>query len=204
MIRPAHKLVLYLIISDMIHEVLGFLKEQLNQYLRNQNSFQEDRVVFMNGERSETVAFPKNAITPLLINLEEENVLRQSDPYIQIRKDGSRVGVNPEIRVNLFVLFVSNFNAYEESLKYLSYIIKYFQSNRVFTHDGFPLLSENVDRLIMELVTMPFTSQNEIWNALRTTYVPSVLYKVKMIVFEDENPRVLPAMQEVNINIGPY
>ena len=183
----------------MIHEVLGFLKEQLNQYLRNQDSYHEERVVFMDGERTDSVSFPKNAITPLLINLEEENVLRQGDPYVQVRRDGTRVGVNPEIRINLFVLFVSNFNSYEESLKFLSYVIRFFQSKRLFVHESNPQLTPNVEKLNMELVTMPFTSQNEIWNALRTTYVPSVLYKVKMIVFEDQEPRLLASMEETAV-----
>lgn len=184
----------------MIHDVLGFLKEQLSQYLRNRESFHEDRVVFMDGERTDTVSFPKNAITPLLINLEEETAMRPGDPYVQVRRDGMRVGVNPEIRINLFVLFVANFSSYEESLKFLSYVIRFFQSNRVFTHESTPQLSPDIDRLIMELVTMPFTSQNEIWNALRTTYVPSVLYKVKMIVFEDEEPKALAPMEEAIVN----
>jgi hypothetical protein len=186
----------------MIHEVLGFLKEQLNQSLKSYDSPQEDKVVFMNGDRTDSVTFPKNSVTPLLINIEEENVMRQGDPYIQVRKDGTRVGVNPEIRINLFVLFVSSFTSYEESLKYLSAVIKFFQSNRVFTHEHSPMLTENVDRLIMELVTMPFTSQNEIWNALRTTYVPSVLYKVKMIIFEDEEPRALSPLRGITIKTG--
>ena len=180
----------------MIHEVLGFLKDQLNQYLRNRDSLQEDKVVFMNAERSETISFPKNAITPLIITLEEENTLRPDNAYLQIRADGTRVGVNPEIRLNLFVLFVCNFTAYEESLKYLSYVIKFFQSNKFFDHEGTPQLSENVDHLVVELMTMPFSNQNEIWNALRTTYVPSALYKVKMIVFEDEESRVLTSVGE--------
>lgn len=183
----------------MIHEVLGFLKEQVNQYLRSNHFADEDKVFFMRSERPDAITFPKDAITPLLINLEEENTLRPGDPYVQVRGDGTRAGINPEIRLNLFVLFVCNFNAYEESLKYLSYIIKYFQRNRLFTHESSPQLTDNVDRLVMELVTMPFTSQNEIWNALRTTYVPSVLYKVKMIVFEDEDAYALPMTRETII-----
>jgi hypothetical protein len=38
----------------------------------------------------------------------------------------------------------------------------------------------------MELVTSPFSEQNEVWNALRTTYHPSVMYRVRMIIPEDE------------------
>jgi hypothetical protein len=183
----------------MIHEVVGFLKDQLNQYLKNQGAGPEDPVVFPEGDKTDAYSFSKNAITPLLINLEEENSLRMDEPYVHVRPDGVRVSVYPEIRLNLFVLFVSHFREYNESLKYLSYVIRYFQSNKVFTHDKTPQLAPVADRLVMELITMPFTSQNEIWNSLRTTYLPSVLYKVKMVVFEDEEPEPIHIVRDLSI-----
>ncbi|VAX26463.1 hypothetical protein MNBD_NITROSPIRAE01-2133 [hydrothermal vent metagenome] len=73
-------------------------------------------------------------------------------------------------------------------LNTLSQIIQYLQKNRVLSHHNAPELSATIERLIMELTTLPFSEQNEIWNALRTTYHPSVLYKVKMVVMRDESP----------------
>ena len=48
----------------------------------------------------------------------------------------------------------------------------------------------------MELTTLPFAEQNEVWSALRTTYHPSVLYKVKMVVFKDEETVATPVIEE--------
>jgi hypothetical protein len=185
----------------MIHEVFSFLKDQLGQYLRHHDVLQEDQVVFREKDKAE-LSFANNAITLLLINIEEENTLRQNEPYLQTRKDGTRVSVNPEIRLNLYILFVARFSDYEESLKYLSCIIRFFQSNRVFKHDTFPGLSENVDRIIMELVTLPFNAQNEIWSVLKTGYEPSALYKVKMIIFEDEEPESVVAITEPVVRVS--
>lgn len=184
----------------MIHEVFSFLKDQLGQYLRQHDVLQEDRVVFREKDKAE-LSFANNAVTLLLINIEEENTLRPDAPYLQTRKDGTRVSVNPEIRLNLYILFVARFNDYGESLKYLSCIIRFFQSNRVFTHDTFPGLSENVDRLVMELVTLPFAAQNEIWNGLKAGYEPSALYKVKMVIFEDEEPESLATVSEPVVRV---
>jgi hypothetical protein len=179
----------------MIHEVFSFLKDQLNQYLKYRDILQEERVVFREKDKVE-LSFANNAITLVLTNIEEENILRPDDLYMQTRKDGTKVSVNPELRLNLYVLFVSRFSDYEESLKYLSYIIKFFQSNRVFKHDSFPQLSENIDRLVMELVTVPFRDQNEIWSVLKTGYEPAAMYKVKMVIFEDEEPESSHAVKE--------
>jgi hypothetical protein len=179
----------------MLHEIFGFLKDQLSQYLKYHDAVQEERVVFREKDKFD-LSFTNNAITLLLVNLEEENTLRPDELYVQTRKDGTRVSVNPELRLNLYILFVSRFSDYEESLKYLSYVIKFFQSNRVFTHDAFPGLSDNIDRVIMELVTVPFSDQNEIWSVLKTGYEPSALYKVKMLIFEDEEPEPTTMVSE--------
>ncbi|MEM7266516.1 MAG: Pvc16 family protein, partial [Pseudomonadota bacterium] len=54
------------------------------------------------------------------------------------------------------------------------------------------------EKLTVELVTLPFAQQNEIWNALRTTYRSSLLYKVRMVVFEQEEPvQKIPSIIEI-------
>ena len=63
--------------------------------------------------------------------------------------------------------------------------------------------SENIERLVIELVTLPFSQQNEIWSALRVAYHPSVLYKVKMVVFQDEDGATPPDIGETTIRISP-
>jgi hypothetical protein len=182
----------------MINNTLIFLKNILNEYLRSKDGINlehlgEDRVVFIDGDKLEPISFKLETITLLLINLEEENTLRQADPYIRTSNDGSTVHAKPEIRLNLYVLFIAKFKQYESSLEYISDIIKFFQSNRLFTQQNSPALNEKIEKLYMELITLPFSEQNEIWNALRTTYHPSVLYKVKMLVYKDEE--ILPTSE---------
>lgn len=173
----------------MISEALVFLKNRLNTHLNaglNPDESYEDQVVFLDGQNMEPLTFKLGAVSVLLINIEEENTLRPPDLYKRTATNGSQHNVHPEIRLNLYVLFVAHFKQYEESLRYLSLIIRYFQKHRLIDHHTAPELSANIDKLIMELITLPFSEQNEVWNALRVTYHPSVLYKVKMIVFQDE------------------
>jgi hypothetical protein len=189
----------------MIDEALVFLKNRLNAHLnsgRNPEESREDRVVFLDGQNMEPLTFKLGAVSALLINIEEENTLRPPDLYQRISPDGTRQKVNPQIRLSLYVLFVAHFKQYEESLRYLSLIIRYFQSHRLLDHHNAPELSENIEKLIMELVTLPFAEQNEIWNALRVTYHLSVLYKVKLIVFQDENAVGMPELAEKIIRVA--
>ncbi len=183
----------------MINEALICLKSQLNAYLNAglmPDEAREDRVVFLEGEHMEPLSFKLGAVSVLLINIEEENNLRAADPYLKTSSNGANQKVHPEIRLNLYVLFVAHFKQYSESLHQLSQIIRYFQTNRLIDHHNAPELSENIEKLVVELVTLPFSEQNEVWNALRVTYHPSVLYKVKMIVFRDDEAVTMPEVRE--------
>ena len=183
----------------MISNALVFLKNQLNAHLRVGHMLDapiDDRVVFLDGERTDPVTFKAGAVTALLINIEEETALRPPDRFSSVTENGTREQVQPEIRLNLYVLFVARFKKYEEGLAHLSEIIQYFMGHRQFDAATSPELGEDLERLVVELVTMPFSEQNEVWNALRTTYLPSVLYRVKMVVFRDSQAaRAAPITQ---------
>ena len=109
----------------MISEVLLFLKNHLNAYLSTKSGWspetsQAEKVVFIDGEHMDPISFKLGAISALLINIEEDNTLRGPDPYSRVSPDGTRYKIQPEIRLNLYVLFVTRFNKYEDSLPTLS------------------------------------------------------------------------------------
>ncbi len=185
----------------MIGKVLVFLKNQLNAYLEVKSGSRpdeatEEMVEFLDGASIDPLTFKPEVVSVLLINIEEENTLRSADPFTAIDSNGVSKKVHPEIRLNLYVLFVARFTKYEAGLDYLSLIIQYFQHNRRFNRHNAPTLDEEIEQLVMELITLPFSEQNEIWNALRSPYLPSVLYKVSMIVFRDEDAMPLPETVE--------
>jgi hypothetical protein len=190
----------------MIDEALICLKSRLNTFLNAgimPDEAREEQVVFLEGEHMDPLSFKLGAVSILLINVEEENTLRAPDPYLKPSSNGTNQKVHPEIRLNLYVLFVARFKQYSQSLNHLSQIIRYFQNHRLLDHHTAPELSENIDKLVIELVTLPFSEQNEVWNALRVTYHPSVLYKVKMVVFRDDEAVRMPELKEKEFKALP-
>lgn len=187
----------------MINDVLTFLKDRLNAYLNlgsKAGDAQEDQVVFPIGQGTDTLNFKLGAISAIMINLEQDHILRPPDLYSRTLLDGTIQQVQPEVRLNLYVLFVAHYQQYEDSLRNLSSIIQYFQSHRLFTHQDAPELSETIEQLVIELVTLSFSEQNEIWGALRVPYHPSVLYRVKLIAFHDQAPQEAPQVTDKAIN----
>jgi hypothetical protein len=190
----------------MINEVLTFLKNSLNAHMNSggkPNDAQEDQVVFLVGQSMDSLNFKLGAISVIMINLEQESVLRTQDMYARTLLNGVVQKVHPEIRLNLYVLFVAHYQQYEDSLRNLSAVIQYFQNHRFFSHQDSPELSENIDQLVVELVTQSFAEQNELWGSLRLPYHPSVLYKVRMVVFRDQTAKEMPAIEEKVVRTSP-
>lgn len=191
----------------MISKVLVFLRKNIDEYLRSRignfpdTELSEDRISFIDGEKMDPPAFKLNAISLLLINIEEEKTLRNADPYTRNLSDGNKQQIQPAIRLNLYILFVAHFKNYEQNLSYLSFIIQFFQNHRLMDQHSFPDLDSSIRQLAIELVTLPFSEQNEIWSALRTAYHPSVLYKVKLVIFEDEDVMPATSITEKNLDI---
>jgi hypothetical protein len=175
----------------VISDALVFLRKHLDDHLRmvlggSQDEPSGDKVVFVDGDQMDPISFKLGAVTVLLINLEEERVLRGPDLHVRRSADGHAQRVQPDIRLILHVLFVARFKQYEFAWRHLSKVIEHLQSVRVFDAGVAPELPAGIEKLVVELVTLNFAEQNEVWNALRTTHHPSVLYRVKLITFRDQ------------------
>lgn len=169
----------------MIHDAMNLLNEKLNSYIRLKSGISEDKVRFLDGANFDPIQFPLDYITPVIVNIQEERTLRQNDYGSPKVVNGLKVEGSPEIRIQLLVLFVSRFKQYDQGLKFLSMIISFFQANRLIDRNSAPELSEEIDRLHIEMLTMPVSEQNDIWNALRVCYLPSVAFRIGVLTYKD-------------------
>lgn len=84
-------------------------------------------------------------------------------------------------------MFTSCFddNNYEESLKFLSHILSFFQYKNVFTPQNSEL-DHRVRQLHFEIAKLSFHELSNIWAYLGAKYSPSVVYLVRYIHFEED------------------
>jgi len=169
----------------MINDVLAKIKDKLNDYFKVITASDTNQVAFLDGTKMDPLLFQPNSVVPVLINIEEEKIIRQANRYEGVIRNGIKTELSPSIGINMLVLFVSSFSDYDQSLKFLSLVIAYFQKFPVLDHYNTPALPDSVDKIIIELITLPLAQQNELWNSLKTTYRPSVLYKIGVLVYRD-------------------
>lgn len=172
----------------LIYQALYFLKNQLNSYLKFQLGDAYADTAFISnpvGQDGSAAADTSDRILLTLTNVEEEKIGKTQTPPIK-SINGQEVRVQPELKLNLYVLFIANRNNYEESLKFISHVITFFQGKNVFTPQNSPELDSDIEKLIVELSTVTYEQLNNLWGAMGAKYMPSVLYKIRMLSVQSD------------------
>jgi len=195
--------------SQMIYEVLNSLKIKLNSSLSEVRRSTEPFVILSNpwtNNDSNKGATFLNAIS--LINIEEEKNFKMQGLQItqtpEQRKKNVYSSREPDIKLNLFILISAYNKNYDDGLKFISMVVNYFQENNVFVRmnngaeDDLP---ENVEKIVVELYTATFEQQNQIWASLSTGYIPSVIYKLRMLTIDSVKSREVKSITERIIKI---
>lgn len=188
----------------MIYNALNYVSQQLNEYLMLQFSAQDKRAI-LGSIVDETGAVPienHNKIILSLVNIEHETV-RQYAVAQQYVGD-KHISQNLPYDFNLDVLVTSLFTNYNESLKFLSEAIYFFQAKHVFTHENSPGLDPRLQKLTFELIKINYSEMHNLWTALGSKYLPSVLFKVRMLSFQSGDiNKVSPTMKKIDKNVNP-
>lgn len=173
----------------MIDVAFKFISSELNQYLNNKLSLDvasKDPVVLGNiSKLSEAAANNdlEEKVILTLVNLEEERMLRNPEKFTRVEDRLEQR--NPKIFLNLYCLFAVNKSKYSEALKYLSFVIQFFQHRSVFNHITDPLLDDKIEKLLLELYTINFEQTNHLWGTMGGKYYPSALYKMRLITIDE-------------------
>ncbi|HLT79447.1 MAG TPA: DUF4255 domain-containing protein [Cyclobacteriaceae bacterium] len=184
----------------MVDQALTFLAAELNEFIGNKDHRYRGTTVAMVSdlvdEKGE-LTYKKRIAANLngdfllltLINVEEETIGKAQQPYLK-HPDQSYDLLNPPIRVNLYILLSAvstrdESERYTNCLKMLSYGIGFFQYKAVFEKLNAPSLPDEIEKLIMELVSPTFEQQNHIWGGMGAKYLPSAMYKVRLLHFRE-------------------
>jgi len=166
----------------MVYSVLNTVGDKLNFYLKNRFSLGEDKVILSNivNQDGSIAITESDKVVITLVNIHEETVSSRLNSQDHLPRP---------VNLNLFILFSSYFidKNYPEALKFLSAVISFFQSNAVFNHSNTPDLDDRVEKLTFEIVNQDLQNQSHLWGSLGGKYLPSILYKVRMVTIQEGN-----------------
>lgn len=188
----------------MIRGALKFIKQQLDQYIALNFGLQESAVVInalldLDGAASEK---NKNKVVITMINLDLETS-RQFATMNRRLSNRDIAQVNAAQHFNVDLLFTSNFDDYEEALKFLGATISFFQANTSFNAEHMSSMPSGLTRLNFEIENASYLDTHNLWSAMGAKYQPSIIYKVRHISIDsDQINSVQPSITKVVANAG--
>jgi len=169
----------------MVDSALNHITAQLNQFLKNMFDLTEDVVVLSNILEQDGNVGPQvnNKLVLFLVNIEKDAVPGRINNGSLVGS-GRAVESYPPIFLNLYVMVAAHFNKYSEALKFISNAIGFFQRRPLFDHQNSPDLDRRIDRLVLDIENLDIKDLSTLWGVLSGKYLPSILYKVRMVTFD--------------------
>jgi hypothetical protein len=173
----------------MLDIAIAFLADEFNAFLqRRTGSLAVGRM--LPGplvDDTGKLAITKGTVGLALINIEEERATRAQLPE-RVLLHGREMTLAPELRLNLTLLAAADMSDYDTTLKALSQVLTFFQSHPVFTVDDYPGLDPRIGQLSVDMLSVGHETLNQIWAALGAKYLPSVIYRVRLVALQDREP----------------
>ncbi len=163
----------------MINTVFATLAEELNEYLSQKLSSEQNVIISSLPPEKEDIGLDGDNVFLSLVNIEQERLSNTS-----ITKTPDR-GVS----LYLYILVTAGFSEsnYEASLERLSTAISFFKEKSVLTHESAPSLDSEIEKLSFEMVNLDIRELSQIWMMRGAKYYPSALYKVRIINIKDSS-----------------
>jgi hypothetical protein len=172
----------------VIDKALSVLNGQLNAFLNTRFGPSGNDLVALGpvpDANKETP--PAQPLTLSLGRIEEERVVKTQTATR--KRDSVIEDIQPDIKLNLFLLASSHGNSYSDALRFLSATVLFFQSRPAFDQTNCPGLDPAIEKLLVELYSQSFEEQNHLWGSLSLRYVPSVLYRVRLLIIQEGTPQ---------------
>ena len=168
----------------MISSALSSVADELNQFIRLKFQLGDDRVLLsnlMNLDGSVAVKEINNLILSV-INIEEDKIAYSKS------KLGPSIGEKLPVYLNVSILVSANFDPKrnKEALRFLSAAVSFFEQKKVFTPTDTPSLDGGIDKIIFEIFNLDFKEISSVFGALGSKYLPSVVYKMRMVCIEED------------------
>jgi len=169
----------------MIDQTLSFVVDELNRFLMARFPDPDPLAVLSSLSAMDGAPLPglDRKLIVTLVNLGKETAA----PALGLptrTEDGTYARLAAPLHLNLYVMMSASFGNYQESLKMLSCVLGFFQARPVFDAQSSVKFPLQLDRLACELVSISTQELNNLWAILGAKYLPSALYKLRMVTLQ--------------------
>lgn len=173
----------------MIASAVKLIVQELQEYIPAPGAAEvvEGNIAF--NESADAPSLSEKLVVSL-VNVEEESTLKNGNSF---RRSLTGAGYREHpVHLNLYLLFSSNFDSYDKSLKRLGEVIQFFQHRKSFSYSSAtvtPADSTEDDAsiyLTAEMYTLTFEQINHLWGSLGGKQMPFVMFKLRLVTIEEK------------------
>ncbi|RCW76461.1 DUF4255 domain-containing protein [Pseudorhodoferax soli] len=166
----------------MIDAAIGQVANALNNALQRAFGLSEELVVVSSLYEPDgsVAAGVNNKLAVFLVNIERDTM------PVQRPRQADHSLLPPPVSLNLQLMFAASFGAanYTEALKFVASTVAFFQSVPLLDHHNTPGLDPRIDRLVLDIENQAIGELGNLWGIFGGRYVPSVLYRMRMVTFD--------------------
>jgi uncharacterized protein DUF4255 len=180
----------------MINDAIEYIRKEIKDYLAIDDS---EAIIDNIPLLKETAGAPGVYVS--LVNIEEEHTLKNTSQYV--RRNGTIEIKQPPLFLNIYLLFAFNFEDYGTSLMHLSKTVELFQSKPVFSAEddtATNVFPATLEKLIFDFYNLNFEHLNHLWSILGGSYLPSALYKVRLVRIQRDETIVGPPITTIQVD----
>lgn len=193
----------------MIGSTLDFIAQELNSTICQRLSINPSAVnkvvlsSIIDPDGSITVK-EKNVLLLKLINIEMDPMANGPQPTAQTSINGNIVVETSPIYLNLKIVLAAHFSPEQikSGLDLLTMGISYLQGKPSWVPQNTPGLPTGTHKLFFEMETLDMHQISHLWGAIGVKYMPSVVYKLKMLTIDDHAIQaVIPEIQTIDTSV---
>lgn len=190
----------------MIVHTLQFVRNEINSSLPNNGPKVELGNIARYSDGDEFAPGLQNKILLSVINVEEDTVVRQVEHFK--KADNHILFANPPLFLNLTIMFASTHTSYDSALIAMEAVVLFFQRNAYYAAASSASLQAfnqqqnvNIDKLTFEMVNLSLDRLHQLWSGLGGHYMPSVIYKMRMLQLDSTTPTIGEPIKEIRMDV---
>jgi hypothetical protein len=170
----------------MIHAAIRCLAGELNEFFCRTLDTAEELVVVSNLLGADGAVAPdvSNKIVLFLTAIERDTVTQRAPDLA-----GRTFAGGGPLFLNIYLMAAANFTGrnYQDALRLISLLIGFLHHKPVFDRNNCPAMESSIERLIFDIENTPPPVMSNIWGVLGGRYLPSILYRVRVVAIDNAN-----------------
>lgn len=163
----------------MIYTTLKSLIEELNHHFKSESKQGPSELFVLQKATNSSNKNLKNKIGVTLVNIQED-AFTSKNP-VSFQTNSNPVSQNFQRALKLSVLFIPDFENYEEGLIFIDELLEFFQKKPIFNSNSNPEEGRILNQFRVQFCSLSLEQNYQLWTSLGIANCSSALFEIRVV-----------------------